>query len=98
MSDDNGNGKADGRHVVEIDDSYQNRELAEKAFYLRTHFSVLVSEVEEFKRMVAASDAPDATKQWLLRVHGNTSRYFKPVMGNLDQVRCILDKEKQGRP
>ena len=84
--------------TLEIDDEYQNRDIAEKAFYLRTHLSVLNEEVQEFLAMVEKADAPKPVKSWLKRVHGNTSRYFKPAMDNLDQVRLILDKKRQGLP
>lgn len=84
--------------ILEVDDSYQNRELAEQAFYIRTHIQVLAEEVDKFETMAARSDAPQQVKDWLKRVHGNTSRYFKPAVNNLDQVRFILDKEHSGRP
>lgn len=84
--------------ILEVDDAYQNREIAEKAFYLRTHLHVLWEEVNDFEKMVEKSDAPEEVKTWLNRVHGNTSRYFQPAMNNLDQVRYTLDKEGHGKP
>ena len=84
--------------ILEVDDTYQNRELAEQAFYLRTHIQVLSEEVDKFMKMAEGSDAPQHIKDWLKRVHGNTSRYFKPTINNLDQVRIILDKDDHGRP
>jgi len=84
--------------IIQVDDSYQNREIAEQAFYLRTHVKVLSDEVQKFEKMVEDSDAPEKIKAWLRRVHGNTSRYFQPTLNNLDQVRLVLDKEDHGRP
>lgn len=83
--------------MLEVDDTYQNVELAQQAFYLRTHIKVLWEEVNKFEEMVKAADAPQPVKDWLMRVHGNTSRYFPGAMNNLDQVRAILDKENQGK-
>lgn len=89
--------KKEPMEVLEVDDDFQSRELAEQAYYLRTHIKVLWEEVQKFEKLIEASDAPEQIKVWLRRVHGNTSRYFKPAMNNLDQVRAILDKEYQGR-
>ena len=81
---------------VSVDSDYQDDRLAQQAFYLRTHVQVIGDELDKFKKMFEDSEAPPEIKEWLHRVHSNLSRYFRPSMDNLDQVRFVLDKEKQG--
>ena len=80
------------------DEGYQNQEIAQQAFYLRTHIQVLSEELAKFSSLIKESDAPQGTKEWLGRVQVNVFRNFRPAMDNLDQVRCILDKKSQGLP
>jgi hypothetical protein len=77
---------------------YQNREIAVKAFHLRTSLSALEDEAREFLEVAEESNAPDHIKSWARRVQGNVARHFKPAIDNLDQVRFVLDPDRQGSP
>ena len=79
-----------------VESQYQDESIAQQAFYLRTHIQVMGDELEKFGKMVEESEAPPDIKAWLNRVQGNLTRYFRPSMDSLDQVRFVLDKEGQG--
>ena len=82
------------------EDQVQVREIAEKAFYLRTLITVMLRDLVEFETLIEkhSDKLGEVQMEWLHRTADNLRSRIRPSIDNFDQVRAVLDKEKMGRP